>query len=258
MATTRDPALVWNPLPEHDSQPAIVPIQWIVHTFVDSPSMNIDKMQDYFEFSTPLESHTLLGWFEHQQLMDFDRRADANYRANRFEVGGAWCGAISTETEDDGDPLEKPWNAYQLGELIRFGTWLSRTFGIPPFPPTWWNAPGMGWHCLYPDDWTNQPGKLCPGHRRIAQFTGIVLPAIRANLAVKPKPPILLEDDMPLVVIRNAAGGGTSRLLFEGGKMYDASGDRIALTATTPTMGADDGMWADLIREHGGASAIIR
>lgn len=191
----RDPALKWNPLPEHGSQASIVPRQWIVHTFVDSVRMTTDKMQDYFEFSSDLESHTILGWAEHQQLMDFDRKADANYKANRFQIGDVWYGAISTETEDDGDPEGKPWNAYQIKELIRFGVWLNRTFGIPPVLPKNWNDPGMGYHSLHPLIWTPHRGKTCPGSTRIKQFKEVVLPGIRA--ALKPKPTTPPEDDMP-------------------------------------------------------------
>lgn len=192
----RDPALVWNPLTEHASQPEIVPYQWIVHTAVDAPGPT--DLHAYFEHHSDLESHTWLRWASHEQLMDLDRRADANYHANRFRLpDGRYVGAISTETEDDGHPEEKPWNGYQIKELIRFGVWLHRTFGIPVELPKAWDAPGMGYHCLYPNDWTNVPGKTCPGHTRTKQFIEVVLPGIRAAIAPPTNPPSEEDDDMP-------------------------------------------------------------
>lgn len=249
MAVVRDPALVWNPLPEHDQQAGITPYQWIVHTFVDGPFTDVDEMQDYFETGTTLESHTLLGWSEHQQLMDFDRRADANYKANRYLVGTVWRGAISTETEDDGTPLEKPWNAFQLAELIRFGTWLARTFGIPPYLPTVWNGPGMGYHCLFPDFWTNVPGKICPGHLRIGQFTGTVLPAIRKNLAPVPEED---EDDMPTTFawFKDPAVPGAAE--DNGAHLYALDGAK----ATVITKEAYE--WARDVAAFGGGPAPVK
>lgn len=191
--TDRDPALIWRPLPEASAQPTIKPYQWIVHTAVDGPGPT--NLGNYFERSDiTLESHTWLRWDRHEQLMEFDRRADANYKANRFLAGGVYCGAISTETEDDGTPEQRPWNDYQIKELIRFGTWLSRTYGIPPRIPTEPFAPGMGYHSLFPMVWTNVAGKTCPGGTRIKQFRTIVLPGIQA--ALTEKPPVQEEDEM--------------------------------------------------------------
>jgi len=179
MTTTKDPALIWNPLPEAESQPNIIPYIWIVHTAVDGPGPT--DLGNYFDnANVDLESHTWLRWTSHEQFMSFDRRADANYRANLFYIEGKGnCGAISTETEDDGTPEQKPWNQYQLNELIRFGTWVHKTYGIPVKFPATWNSPGMGYHCLFPHDWTNVPGKICPGNVRIKQFKEVVLPGIQ-------------------------------------------------------------------------------
>jgi hypothetical protein len=180
MTITRDPALIWNPLSEHAAQARITPRQWIVHTAVDGPGPT--NLHGYFEHHTSLESHTWLRWDRHEQLMDFDRRADANFKANQFWIAGASYGAISTETEDDGRPVENPWNSYQLKELIRFGVWLNKTFGIPPVLPAGPFDPGMGYHSLFPGVWSNVAGKTCPGSTRINQFKTIVLPGIRAAL----------------------------------------------------------------------------
>jgi hypothetical protein len=180
MPVKTDPALRWRPLSEHASQPTITPRQWIVHTAVDGPGPT--DLGNYFERSTSLESHTWLRWNFHEQLMDFDRQADANFKANRFLKGGVYWGAISTETEDDGSPVMRPWNAYQMNELVRFGVWLSRTYGIPARLCRTWDDWGMGWHAMFPMVWSNQRGKTCPGETRILQFTNIVLPRIQAIL----------------------------------------------------------------------------
>lgn len=178
--TTRDSALLWNPLSEAESQPTITPVQWILHTAVDAPGPT--NLRGYFENHTSLESHTWLRWDRHEQLMSFGRRADANYKANRWfnTTLRRYEGAISTETEDDGDPVGKPWNAYQIGELVRFGVWLNRTYGIPAVIPATPYSPGMGYHSLFPGVWSNVVGKTCPGSTRIRQFRDIVLPRIQA------------------------------------------------------------------------------
>lgn len=169
---------IWRPLPENETQPLIRPTQWIVHTAVDGPGPT--NLGDYFHRAdVNLESHTWLRWDRHEQLMDTERRADANYLANRRPDG---TGAVSTETEDDGTPVERPWNAYQLGELIRTGVELHRMHGIPAVLAPAWDAPGMGYHSLYPQHWTNVAGKTCPGSTRIKQFKDIVLPGIQRAL----------------------------------------------------------------------------
>jgi hypothetical protein len=214
----RDPALRWRPLSEDATQPFIRPYQWIVHTAVDGPGPT--NLGDYFENHTALESHTWLRWTFHEQFIGFDRSADANYLANRWFAGGEWRGAISTETEDDGTPVERPWNAYQLGELIRFGVWLNKTFGIPAVVPATPTSPGMGWHALHPHDWTNVAGKTCPGSTRIHQFLTIVLPGIQAAikgdtmsgiapfLIQAPGSPVYITDLVTTEKVPNPAGLG--------------------------------------------------
>lgn len=192
---TRDNQLDWNPLSEALTQPFITPRLWIIHTAVDGRGPT--NLHNYFEQAgITLESHTWLRWNSHEQFIPFNRSADANYKANRFRlvpVVGKWYGAISTETEDDGNPEGNPWNDYQLEELIRFGAeTIVGDLGIPAQVPGVWNGRGIGYHSLYPMLWTNVPGKTCPGLTRIRQFRNIVLPGIQA--AIKPKP--TTGDDM--------------------------------------------------------------
>src|SRR5690606_18447307 len=59
-------------------------------------------------------------WIAHdgriKQVVDTDRRADANNKANAF--------AVSIETEDDGDPDREPWTDAQLWALARLIRWV--------------------------------------------------------------------------------------------------------------------------------------
>lgn len=206
---TRDPALLWRPLPEAETQPIIKPTQWILHTAVDAPGDT--NLYRYFErHDINLESHTWLRWSKHEQFIPFNRSADANYKANRRPDG---TGAISTETEDDGNPEGKPWNEYQLKELVRFGRWLRDNLGIPAVVPATPSSPGMGWHALYPGVWTNVKGKTCPGSTRINQFKTIVLPAIAGSVAPTPSP----EDLVDVIIFFTDGGAGNHAYRCTGG-----------------------------------------
>lgn len=176
------PGVIWRPIPENATQAKIRPTQWILHTFVDAPGPT--NMAGYFERpDIKLESHTVLGWDKHQQLIDTDRSADANYKANRRPDG---TGAVSTETEDDGKPVENPWNSYQVTELIRTGVELHKLHGIPARLPRTHDDPGMGYHSLFPGVWSNVKGKTCPGATRIRQFKEVILPGIQRLILPAP------------------------------------------------------------------------
>lgn len=199
----RDLTLIQRPLPEAELQPLIVPTQWIIHTAVDAPGPT--NLYGYFERrDITLESHTWLRWDRHEQFMPFNRRADANYLANRRPDG---TGAISTETEDDGDPVGKPWNAYQLGELVRFGTLLVRERILPARLCRTPSDPGIGYHALFPGVWSNVAGKTCPGPTRIAQLKTIVLPAIVRGSGISPEPDPTEDIVDRIIFFTNGAGG---------------------------------------------------
>ncbi len=202
--TRTDPALIQRILSDNAHQPLITPTQWIVHTAVDGPGPT--NLGNYFESATSLESHTWLRWDRHEQFIWFDRSADANYHANHWWNPSTkrYEGAISTETEDDGQPVMKPWNAYQLKELIRFGVWLNKTFHIPARLCRSPHDPGMGWHSMWgaPSEWTNVAGKSCPGSTRIKQFKEVVLPGIQKALAAPA--PSKQEDSQVIWHIENS------------------------------------------------------
>lgn len=193
MTVRTDPALTQRILSDNAHQPLITPTQWIVHTAVDGPGPT--NLGNYFETGTALESHEWLRWDRYEQFIWYDRSADANYKVNHWynPTTKRYEGAISTETEDDGDPIMRPWNAYQLKQLIRGGVWKVKNLKIPPRLCRSVHDPGMGWHSMYPNDWTNVPGKTCPGSVRIRQFKEIVLPGIQKALAVPTH--ILTEDE---------------------------------------------------------------
>lgn len=172
---------IWKPLPEYASQGRIRPTQMIAHSIVGSAR----GAYNYFRDSTSIESHwitTKAG--EVWQLMDADRQADANYLANRRPDG---TGALSNETEDNGNPDRDPWTHAQLQALIDWFRWGHDTFGIPLEVCRTHDAPGIGYHTLHPRHWTTVPSKTCPGVVRKQQFHDLIVPALRHAPPVKPE-----------------------------------------------------------------------
>jgi hypothetical protein len=177
-------------LPEWRSQPRISPVLILDHSIVGSAI----GAWWYFHDSTGIEAHFIIRgrrsgsrdghiW----QLMDTDRQADANFRANDK--------AISIETEDDGDPNVQPWTAAQLDSL----KWLhSKLVSIYPRirrrEATDCDGPGLGYHSKLgaPSCWTPVVGKTCPGKPvRVQQWRRVLLPAFLSPLSPEPK-----ETDM--------------------------------------------------------------
>ncbi|HEU4396784.1 MAG TPA: N-acetylmuramoyl-L-alanine amidase [Actinomycetota bacterium] len=145
-------------LPEWQSQPRITPVLIIDHSIVGSAL----GAWWYFHDSTGIESHFIIRgrrsgsadghiW----QLMDTDRRADANWQANDK--------AISIETEDDGDPDTQPWTTAQLQSLIWLHNKLARIYPtIRRREASDCDGPGLGYHSKLgtPSCWTPVAGKL--------------------------------------------------------------------------------------------------
>lgn len=185
------PFAVKKLLPENDRQARIVPVSAIWHSAVDAPGPT--SLYGYFaRADVGLESHFFIkldGTIE--QYMDTHVRADANFRANSFfrDVGGRYvrCGAVSVETEDDGNPDQRVWTPAQVESSIRLGRWIRDEHRIPAVLCPTWDGNGFGYHTLFPNDWTNVRGKTCPGRIRIPQFKNIILPGIAGNTE---------EDDM--------------------------------------------------------------
>ena len=168
----------WRPLPESGNEPAISMRTVIHHSIVGSA----EGAYQYFRGSTAIESTFIVkknGYF--WQIMSLGEQADANFRANAF--------AGSIETEDNGSPDTDPWTPAQLDTLV----WLSLEMRrlrpqIARRKCRTWTDAGLGYHTLFPGQWTNVPGKTCPGAIRKRQWADNVLPRfLRGDIE---------EDDM--------------------------------------------------------------
>ena len=156
----------WRPLPESGEEPAITMRTVIHHSIVGSA----EGAWQYFAGSTSIESTFIVkknGYF--WQIMSLGEQADANFRANAF--------AGSIETEDNGNPDADPWTPAQLDTLV----WLSLEMrrlrpAIARRKCRTWTDAGLGYHTLFPGQWSNVPGKTCPGAIRKRQWANNVLP----------------------------------------------------------------------------------
>lgn len=172
--------------PESDSQPAIKPTQFIVHSVI--APWSAQRIYEYWRDSTSLESHFGLDYGGALgQYVGTETRADANAQANRRADG---TGAVSIETASNLQGSD-PWTVEQVEQLIELGVWLHRTHGIPLRICRTWTDPGFGYHRLFPE-WSTS-GTSCPGDARVTQFKTVVFPGIVARATGTTTE----EDDMP-------------------------------------------------------------
>ena len=175
--------------PESDSQPAIRPTQFIVHSII--APWTARRTYEFWRDSTNLESHFAVDYEGTiGQFIGTHTRADANAGANRRADG---TGAVSAETASNTEGSD-PWNAKQIEDLIALGVWLHREEGIPLRICRTHDDPGFGYHSMFPQWSTN--GTACPGKARIKQFKEVVFPGIVAR-ATGTTPPNE-ETDVPL------------------------------------------------------------
>jgi hypothetical protein len=171
--------------PESDSQPAIKPTQFIVHSIV--APWTPQRTYEYWRDSTNLESHFGLGYDGSLgQFIGTETRADANAAANRRADGS---GAVSLESASNLEASD-PWTAAQVESLIRLGVWLHEKHGIPLRICRTADDPGFGYHRLH-SAW-NPDGHACPGDARVTQFKTVVFPGIVARATGQTNPP---EED---------------------------------------------------------------
>jgi hypothetical protein len=171
--------------PESDSQPAIRPTQFIVHSII--APWTARRTYEYWRDSTSLESHFGVDYEGTVgQYIGTETRADANAGANRRADG---TGAVSAETASNLEGSD-PWNEKQVEDLIAIGVWLHRTHGIPLRICRTHDDPGFGYHRLFPQ-WSTS-GTSCPGDARVPQFKTVVFPGIVARATGATE-----EDDMP-------------------------------------------------------------
>lgn len=174
--------------PESDSQPAIRPTQFILHSIAAPWSK--ERTFEYWRDSTNLESHFGQSYDGSiAQYIGTETRADANYLANRRPDG---TGAVSIETASNNNHTD-PWTNAQVEGLISLGVWLHRQHGIPLRICRTASDPGFGYHRLHAD-WAVS-GTACPGDARVAQFKNVIFPAIVARANGQTTDPSE-EDDM--------------------------------------------------------------
>jgi N-acetylmuramoyl-L-alanine amidase-like protein len=175
--------------PESDSQPAIRPTQFILHSIV--APWTARRTYEFWRDSTNLESHFAVDYEGTiGQFIGTHTRADANAGANRRADG---TGAVSAETASNTSGSD-PWNAKQIEDLIAIGVWLHKTEGIPLRICRTHDDPGFGYHSMFPQ-WSTS-GTACPGKARIAQFKQVVFPGIVARATGNTPPPE--EEDVSL------------------------------------------------------------
>jgi hypothetical protein len=168
--------------PESDTQPAIRPTQFIIHSII--APWTAKRTYEYWRDSTNLESHFGLGYAgDLGQFIGTETRADANAAANRRPDG---TGAVSIETASNTSGSD-PWTDEQVEMLIRLGVWLHQRHGIPLRICRTHDDPGYGYHRLHAA-WAVS-GTACPGDARVRQFREVVFPGIVARATVKLPPP---------------------------------------------------------------------
>ena len=171
----RYPPAEWRPLPENATEPRITPRTFVFHSIVGSA----EGAYGYFLNSTDLESHFIMRKNGSViQLIDTDRQADAQFRANDW--------AISVETEDNGNPDKDPWTPEQLASLVDLALWASEVHGIPRREVRHWMDSGFGYHSMFTGLWS-PVSKTCPGIIRRVQYREILLPAIIAGTPLTPE-----------------------------------------------------------------------
>jgi N-acetylmuramoyl-L-alanine amidase len=195
----------WRPLPDSGHEPAIAMHTVIHHSIVGSA----EGAFQYFAGATAIESTFIVkksGYF--WQIMSLGEQADANFRANAF--------AGSIETEDNGHPDTDPWTPAQLDTLV----WLSLEMRrlrplIARRKCRTWDDPGIGYHSLFPGQWTNVPGKLLALETPVPTADGLVpLRSVRVGATVfdeqgQPCRVTAVYDDVPERAYRMVFNDGT-------------------------------------------------
>lgn len=234
-------------LPESSAQLPITPRTLIYHSIVGSAQGAFN----YFRDRSNLESHFIVtSTGEVWQLIDTQRRADANYQANRW--------AISVETEDRGDPDTQPWTAQQLDALAWIAAEVNRLHGIPLVKVPRWDGAGIGYHSQY-REWSPVV-KTCPGVVRVRQFHEVLLPRIVGGRTAQQQEDGMASDEYE--ALRQQIGHGLARLeqviKDQTGAIYHAAnkqhGDVMELGWRTHNLASADGALlariADTLDQH--------
>lgn len=163
-------------IPEAHTQPTIIPDLAILHSNAGPSPTRWDRLVAYWRrIDITGEAHFQVATDGTlAQVMPMNVRADCNYKANRFWRDGAWRGALSFETEDNGAATlpVTPWSPAQLMSMVRALTCAAVVYGTWCTAPAAWNDRGIGHHVLFPE-WSKYVGKTCPGAARIRQMDWI-------------------------------------------------------------------------------------
>jgi hypothetical protein len=169
---SRYPVAQWRPLSDINSEPTIVPTQLVWHTMVgylkSSETLfkrnGYDGVESTFGLGGKYDG-ALDGVLYQWQLTtrQADAQAMGNARANSIECsdGGHWT---------------EPFSDRQVEASIRLGVWWCRQTGVAPVKAPAWNAPGFGYHNMFPQ-W-NPDGHACPGPARASQLEKEIWPEI--------------------------------------------------------------------------------
>jgi hypothetical protein len=172
--------------PESDSQPAITPTQFIVHSL--AAPWTVQRTYEFWRDSTNLESHFAVAYDgDLGQFIGTQTRADANASANLRPDG---TGAVSLESASNTTATD-PWTPSQVSSIVRLGVWLHREHAIPLRICRTSDDPGFGYHRQF-SDW-NPNNHSCPGDARINQFHDVIFPRIVAAASEDPMPELLTE-----------------------------------------------------------------
>lgn len=203
---------------------AIVPRVAILHcTAVDFDAHPHDGLEWHFEidFDGNID-----------QLVDTERRADANNLANGF--------AVSIETWGRGDTA---WTPAQVVSIIRLLRWLNATH--PAITLERCTDPyghGLGHHTMFgaPSAWTPYV-KSCPGPLRKQQFDELILPAFQSSTAMAVAASQSQEDSEMFLMHRESDGS-----IFLGGPGLwrglnpEQAGVAVAITKMPVAIPAND------------------
>lgn len=217
--------------PESDSQPAIRPTQFILHSI--AAPWTARRVYEYWRDSTNLESHFGLGYQgDLAQFIGTQTRADANGPANLRPDG---TGAVSLESASNLNATD-PWTPDQVEQIILLGVWLHHEHGIPLRICRTADDPGYGYHRLH-TAW-NPNGHSCPGDARVKQFRDVIFPGIVARATGQtptpvpaPAQPAAPEDPMDYTSLActkpvTIPAGGSTKLYWDA-EYQDGSGDHV-------------------------------
>ena len=160
-------------LPEASTQPLIVPRLAIMHSNAGPTKLSWWNLWQYLARDTITHEAHCMPQMDGTmvQAMPFVRRADCNYKANRWLHNGTYYGAISFETQDNGSPTlpTTPWTLAQITSMANALAAACVAYRIPCTAVTSYHGAGIGYHSQFPE-WSVYTGKTCPGAARIRQM----------------------------------------------------------------------------------------